>query len=209
MTTENQLLLQIEEIKAALKSNPDDASLLNELGVGYSILGQYGNAIVQHKKAVSLQPDEPVFHYNLGNAYSENDQPEQAIKAYHDALDKKPEHIPSLNNLADVYEAFGETDKAFELFNYLIRLSPDDALAHFNLGNFYIRQNQHIEAAKCYETALEKDGEFIEAYHNISWILYKAKAYPSAMEYAEKGLKIDASHEDLEELQSKIKKELS
>jgi tetratricopeptide (TPR) repeat protein len=195
---------QILKIKSELKQGQDNAELLNDLGVGYYLLGQYSNAIIQLKKATRIDFSRVQYHFNLANAYSENDQPEQAIESYLQALDIDPAHIASLNNLADCYEQTGENKKAHELFHYQIKIEPDNPLSHFNLGNFFLRQNQHIEAVKCYEEALKRDKNFIDAYFNIGWVLYMAKAFEKSLEYVEKGINIDSGHEELK----KLKKDL-
>lgn len=203
MTSEQNIKEHIESINKELKSDPDNADLLNDLGVGFFLIGRYEDAIDILKKAV--QKSNSAQHlFNLGNAYSENNSQHLAIHSYLQALDIDPNHIGSLNNLADEYEHSGDIDKAHELFHYLTSLQPDKPLSHFNLGNFFLRQNQHIEAARCYEKALEKDSEFLDAYYNIGWILLKAKAYQHGLEYVERGLEIDPSHEHLKELKDEL-----
>lgn len=209
MKDENQIKKEIELIQEELNGQPDNPELINELGVGYYLLGQYSNSIIQYKKALKLDPGKAKYHFNLANAYFENNQPNQAIEAFMDAIDIDPGHIPSLNNLADVYEASGNLDKAFELYEYLVRLSPDEALAHFNLGNFYLRQNQHIEAVKCFETTLEKDEKFSDAYYNIAWVLQQAKVFEKAFEYVQKGIEIDPEHSGLLDLKKELKDQVN
>lgn len=203
MTSEKIIKERIKNIEKELTSSPDDVNLLNDLGVGFYLIGKYNEAIKVLKSAV--QKSKSALHYfNLGNAYSENTNQNLAIDAYLKALDINPNHIGSLNNLADEYEHSGEADKAYELFHYLTNIQPGEPLSHFNLGNFFLRQNQHIEAAKCYETAIEKDPNFIEAYYNIAWILFKAEAYPHGFKYIERGLEIDPSNDDLNKLKEKF-----
>ncbi|MEX0661714.1 MAG: tetratricopeptide repeat protein [Balneolaceae bacterium] len=203
MTSEQDIIDRIQTIKEELTDHPENEELLNDLGVGYFLIGKYEEAISVLRKAVK-KSNSAQHYFNLGNAYSENNNQQLAIDSYLQALDIDPNHIGSLNNLADEYEHSGDTDKAHELFHYLTNLQPADPLSHFNLGNFFLRQNQHIEAAKCYEAAIEKDENFIDAYYNISWILFKAKAYKHGIEYIEKGLTIDPSHVDLNKLKNKL-----
>lgn len=202
---ETEIKNRITEIERELQEAPDDASLLNDLGVGYFLLGEFGQSITYLKKAATLQPTAS-YHFNLGNAYAESQNPEAAMESYMDALELEPSHIGALNNLADLYEMAGDENKAHELFHYIMHINPDDPVSHYNLGNFFLRQNQHIEAAKCFEEAINRDGTFTEAYYNIAWILLKAKAYSEAMDYARKGLKVNPEHELLLELKDEISK---
>jgi tetratricopeptide (TPR) repeat protein len=190
------------------ESNPDNPELLNEIGVGYLILGNKDEAISYLEKASKLGNFTTTL-YNLANAYSENDQPLKAQELYLRVLEEKPDHIPSLNNLADCFEQTGNEDKAEELFNYLTCLNDQDPISHLNLGNFLLRQNRHIEAVKCFQTSLERDEHQTDAYYNISWVLMKAGAFDKALEYAENGLENEPDHPDLLEIASRLKKKIS
>lgn len=203
MTSEKHILEEIDSIKNELENYPNSAQLQNDLGVGYFLLGKYKESAEQLKKAVQ-NSNSATYCFNLANTYSQMEEHSMAVDMYLQALDINPNHIGSLNNLADEYELLGKAEKAHELFHYITRLQPEKPLAHFNLGNFFLRQNQHIEAAKCYEVALEKDSSFVDAYYNIAWILFEAKAYKHSLEYLEKGLDIDPTNEELLKLKKDI-----
>jgi len=195
---------EISRLVMELEQYPEDDNRWNELGVGYYLLGKYDESISTLKKALHLNPKKEAYHFNLANSFSESNMPEQAMDHYLQALDLKADHIPSLNNLADLYEVMGELEKALELFRYLTNINPGHPLSFFNLGNFHLRQNRHIEAAKCYETAIELDSAFADAYFNIAWILQKAGVPDKASEYAERGLIAEPGHEDLKKLLKEI-----
>jgi tetratricopeptide (TPR) repeat protein len=208
LSSEATLLDQIENIKLQLEKSPKNPELLNDLGVGYYLLGEYEESISELKKAVSEDPENKTYVFNLANSCSEAEQFDRAIPLYHDVIEKDPEHIPSFNNLADCYEAIGDLEKAQELFEYITNIAPDNALSHFNLGNFKLRNNNHIDAAKCYQKAIECEPGFIDAYYNIAWILTEVKAFENALEFIDQGLAIDPDHDDLKELRSKISNKL-
>jgi len=187
---------ELENLLKEAEINPGDPDLLNEIGVGYLIIGKNENAIEFLSEAVELS-DGIKYLYNLANAYSENDNPQMAADLYLRVLEKEPDHIPSLNNLADCFEQTGNAKRAGELFGYLTRINDSDPLSHLNLGNFLLRQNRHIEAVSSFRAAIDRDGQFTEAYYMISWVLMKAGIKNKALEYAEKGLRIDPEHEEL------------
>lgn len=208
MSSLQKIQEEIEKLLLEAQTNPADADLLNEIGVGYLIIGQTEDAISYLKQAVE-HGNNPTVLYNLANAYSENDDPVKAQELYLKVLEEKPDHIPSLNNLAGCFEQTGNAEKAEELFNYLTRLNSQDPLSHLNLGNFLLRQNRHIEAVKCYQESIERDENQTDSYYNISWVLMKAGAIDKALEYAERGLKNDPDHSDLKDLSSRLKSKLS
>lgn len=201
--TEQEIRETLIEIETELRSGTSSADLLNDAGVGYYLLGELEKSLEYLNKAAK-KSEKPGILFNLANTYSDLQQPDHAIATFLKVLEKDPGHIGALNNLADEYESKGELDKAHELFHYLTHLQPDKGLSYFNLGNFFLRQNQHIEAAKCYEQALEKDESFVDAYHNIAWILYKTKAYKESLRYIEDGLSIDDDSDELIKLKRDV-----
>ena len=208
MSSESFIKEQIEKIQTELKENPGSPSLFNDLGVGYHLIGSYVEAVRYLKEAVDQEKKNSTYLYNLANAYAELQEYELAQKYYLDSLQIKPDHIPSLTNLADSYESTGDVEKARELFRYVTKIAPENAVASYNYGNFLLRQNEHIEAAKLFERALEIEETFVAAYHNIAWILKEVKAFDNALNYALKGLEYEAENEELNNLVSDIKKEL-
>lgn len=205
MSSEAYIKSQIQKIKTQLKEEPKNASLLNDLGVGYYLVGEHEKAIAPLEKATKINQNKSAYLFNLANAYSGLEEYSLAQKFYLDALDLEPDHIPSLTNLADCYEMSGEPEKAEELFRYVTNLAPENALAFFNLGNFQLRQNQHIKAVKNYEKAISLEKSFVDAYFNIAWVLTEAKAFEEALPYAKKGAKLDPNHTDLKEILYKIR----
>lgn len=203
--TEKEIRNKLSDIENELSSSGETADLLNDAGVGYYLLGELDEAVEFLKRAVR-QEAKPEILFNLANTYSELNQPDMAISTFLEVLEIKPDHIGALNNLADEYERKGEVEKAHKLFHYTTHIQPDRALPHFNLGNFFLRQNQHIEAVKCYEEAVEKDETFVDAYHNIAWILFKAKAYSESLKYIQSGLSIDSTHEEILSLKADVLK---
>jgi len=202
--TEENIRQTLSEIEEELSSGVPAPDLLNDAGVGYYLLGEMEQALDYLQQAVQ-KDTSPGILFNLANTYSGLHRPDEAIDTFLRVLEIDPGHIGALNNLADEYEYRGDTDKAHELFHYLTHLQPDNALSHFNLGNFFLRQNQHIEAAKCYERALESDKSFVDAYHNIAWILFKSKAYDDSIKYIDKGLAVKSDNSDLLSLKQKVR----
>ncbi len=198
----------IEKIESELRESPGEPDLHNELGIGYHMLGEYGDAIQEFKKAVERSPKVAKYHFNLANSYYESDRIELAINSYMDAIDLKPDYVPAINNLADIYEIAGKTEKARELFEYITRIEPENALGYLNLGNHFLRDNDTVEAGKNYRKAIELDSACYEAYNNIGFILKHLGKYEEALPYFEKCLQINPDYQpaikDLEKCREEL-----
>jgi tetratricopeptide (TPR) repeat protein len=63
------VLKQIEEIKATLKIDPSDAKGHFQLGLAYMALGRHEEEVAEYLEAIRLEPDFADAHFNLGLSY--------------------------------------------------------------------------------------------------------------------------------------------
>ena len=63
------VLKRIEEMKAALATDPSDANAHFQLGLSYMALGRHREEIAEYLEAVRLEPDFVDAHFNLALAY--------------------------------------------------------------------------------------------------------------------------------------------
>ena len=73
---------KIEELKQAIRINPDDADAHANLGLAYFSLGVYEEAIEEFKQAIRINPDYINAHYNLGFAYNLSNDKDSALEQY-------------------------------------------------------------------------------------------------------------------------------
>ena len=88
-----QLLKQVENEKAItiflqiLQKNPNDSEVHQHLGLAYSNLGNYSDAILSWKKCVILDPNNHQTWWNLGQIYEILDRKVDAAEAYDKAAE--------------------------------------------------------------------------------------------------------------------------
>ena len=81
---------------------------------------------------------------------------EEAIIAYHKALGIDPDYYAAYNNLGVIYlDGIRNLKEAKKLFKTAISLKNDYTMAYFNLGRLLDMEESKVEAAKCYQTALD------------------------------------------------------
>ena len=76
-------------LETLTKSAPADAAVLYNLGIAYSELGQYDEAIIRLKRAVQLDPGHAHAWVGIGNAYHRMRKPEQALEAFEKAVHRR------------------------------------------------------------------------------------------------------------------------
>lgn len=89
-------------------------------------------------------------------------------------------------NKAAEYIKKSEYTTAVELLKKSIEYDPGFSKAHYNLGLCYCNLNMDHNAISQFQHAVEKNPNFIEAYHNNVALLYKTGQYKEAVELIEK-----------------------
>ncbi len=132
------------------KSEPNNTVAWSNMGIAYSNLKQYDQAIQAYREVLRIQPEnagawyslaevlridpeDSAAWYNLGNIYVKLDQHDHAIQAYREALRIQPEKATAWYDLGFAYYFKGQRDKVREIYPILHTLDPVLADKYFNL----------------------------------------------------------------------------
>jgi len=89
---------QAQPLLAQLKSDPNNAALLYQIGNLYYDAQQYPDAVKYYQDALRINPKETNVRTDLGTAYHLMGQPDQAIKEYDEVLKVDSKHANALFN---------------------------------------------------------------------------------------------------------------
>jgi len=157
-----------QALKESIQLDPNDASAYAKLGLAYSGLGQYKEAIPVFKMAVHLQPEaiDAEVYYQLGQAYRSLGKHSDALSAFKQGMYIKRAELtdPDKNSkrtsptsptfldlhyrLAAEYYALKRYREAIEEFNQAIVLDPKFEEAYYSLGVAYIALGDRKSAEK-------------------------------------------------------------
>ncbi|MCX5886505.1 MAG: tetratricopeptide repeat protein, partial [Proteobacteria bacterium] len=76
-----------------VRTVPQCARALDNLGVEYYNLKKYKEAVAYHERAIRLKPDYAIAYYNLGNAYNHSNLCDKAITVYQQSIRLNPDNI--------------------------------------------------------------------------------------------------------------------
>ena len=144
----------LEQYKAAIAKNPDDAESHSNLGQILVRLGKPAEAIPHFEKAISLIPDRWAYHFNLARALSVLGKWDESITAYRQAQQRFPNDYATTFNLALTLHKKGDDQGAVEEYKKAIAMSPSDASFHFALALSYERLQRTNDAVAAYEKYL-------------------------------------------------------
>ncbi len=140
-----------EELKEAIKIEPDSIKNYKALADLYIKMGRYGAALTIFEEIVKKKPDESYPHYALGQLYQDMGEKEKALKEFETAINLsesgknklgKKELADAYHRAGKIYIEKGEMKKAKEYLFKAYRINPDEkitydlALLCYKMGNF-------------------------------------------------------------------------
>ena len=135
-------ILRCKEILLnALKINPNDQSLLVNLGSTYRVLIDFENAEKYLKKALSINKNNIHALVNYGNLKRDTNNYSESIELYKKANEIKDNDPIIIINLAGVYQIVGSFDLSKKLLEKLLKQDEKHVLAHKMLSTIKKYQN--------------------------------------------------------------------
>jgi predicted O-linked N-acetylglucosamine transferase (SPINDLY family) len=137
-----------------LAAQPNDADVLQLLGMLNSQQGRKEEAVAFLRRALALAPAAPDCNYNMGVVLAELSRHDEAIAALKRATELKPDFAEAFQHLGISLRAQNQLEPAAEAFSKAAVLRPDFAEALNNLGTVLRLQNKFEEAIAAYRKAL-------------------------------------------------------
>lgn len=120
-----------------LKAQPDEPTLLANLGMSLAMGGHEAEAITPLERAVTLNPKLTNARMFLGSSYLELGQTNKAIATLKQALSAQPASIENRRMLAEAYAAAARPADALAELRRITEVAPRDPSAWFALGHAY------------------------------------------------------------------------
>ena len=120
--------------ESALAKNPDNATILHNLGNTCFNLGRFDEAEKYLKQAIDLEPDWCDPHYSLGFLYAYFERWDEAIAALIKANKSDPYFVSGRKKLAVVYYQIEAYDLAESVLLEAYDLAPNDLEINYNLA---------------------------------------------------------------------------
>lgn len=181
-------------IDSLLSKYPDSVSLLLKRGDMRFDNYQFDLAMQDAAKAYRLEKNNPkaklLFAEVLNNRSGRS--PEDVVNAqglYDEVLKKDPKNLRALVGIASTYTYQQNFDKSFEYLNSALRINRHYRDAYVLKGTNFMTMGQKDQAISSYETAVQQDPEFYEAYFFLANI-YEADGNRQCLEYYRNALEL-------------------
>ncbi len=125
LRTEKLYLDALDYYHAALVKKPNDARILNKVGITELMLQRYKEARKAFEKAIREDREYADAYNNLGVVLYENKKYGPALKEYHKAIEKDANSASFYSNLGAAYFSKREFDPAVAAYQRALELDPD------------------------------------------------------------------------------------
>ena len=136
----------------AVKSNPEDAQTLNNLGFSLYLNGNYRAAVDKLKRAVKLAPTDQRILNNLALAQMRLGKTDDAYKSFARAGGEMTGRL----NTASMLERMGREDEAIKHYEAARRIQPTSQIVLRRLADLYRRAGRHNDAQST-QSAIESE----------------------------------------------------
>jgi tetratricopeptide (TPR) repeat protein len=198
LTEDGEYEKAVAEWEKALRMNPEDAEVHNNLGVALAGTGKYEEAITHYQTALAARPDSADVQNNIGRALAAQGKIEDAIEHYQKALATAPNSAEIHNNLGFALLQKGSVDEAIAQLEKAVALEPKFSEAQYNLGVALAQTGKLDEAIGHYRQALGADPDSAEIHSNLGVALLRKGDYDEAIAHFEKAV---AANPDFSEAQ--------
>ena len=133
----------VAQLKAFLEKNPQDANALYFVGIAYSRMNRFPDAVEALTRVTQLVPNFPPAYFELGVCMQrQGDQP-KAVEYYQKNLELDPANADSAYNAGLILFKLSRIDEARIAFDKALKMRPDDpdvlemaARCSINAGDF-------------------------------------------------------------------------
>lgn len=164
----------IDEIKTALRENPNDVSNHEKLGKLYQAAGKDAEALDSYREAAHLNSNSYDVHLNLGILYEKAKLQDEAVVAYKKAIKVSPANAEAHLRLGDIRYSRGVFPEAVEHYSQFLKLKPESPDIHLKLARIFAKNKETGLAISSYNSVLKYSPNDVDANREIAAV-YRAK----------------------------------
>ncbi len=184
-----------EEYLKALKIDSLYYKAVVNLGVTYSKMNDFINAVKYYKIAIKQKPDSPLIYYNLGVLFSKQGKLNRAERYFLKAIELDSGYGEAYFNLGYISGKKGDKRKVVEYYEKALGIDKRYILPYINLSRFYRNSGRTDKAIEILKRGIGFTGS-----SRLSGILgklyYRKKRYDAALKVYEGILKSDRNNSD-------------
>jgi tetratricopeptide (TPR) repeat protein len=176
----------------ALAAPVDQARYIEHVQKGYAfaLTGMKDQAIAEFEQALTLSPDEYDLHHRLGTLYG----CPKGVEHLRESIRLEPSHWDAYSDLGMCLIQQGQVQKGRALVDKALELNPRNAQIRYQVGKWNLEDKDFPKAAENFEAALDVDGDYFDAAHELGMTRMQMKEFQAAERAFKRAIAIMPNH---------------
>ncbi|MGV9199348.1 MAG: tetratricopeptide repeat protein [Promethearchaeia archaeon] len=189
----------INLLKIIVQHQPDNASNWINLGLSYSKVGEFKNALRAYQYATEdkTEKENERLYNNLGYIHYQMENYKKAAEHYIKALEINPEYaitIENLSNLALELTNWEQYDQAIKIYEVLCENEKIKLEGLINLGRVYRIKENYEKSIQMYKKALTLEEKNELVWNNLGYAFDCKGEIEKAIEAYSNALEVDSAY---------------
>ncbi|MCD6069054.1 MAG: hypothetical protein K0S33_3880 [Bacteroidetes bacterium] len=187
---------ELKAMNASLLADPNNADLYYKRGQIYLKNNDLEAAGNDAARAIKLDSLKPEYFILLSDAYFAANQTRYSKETLERCVKANPGSIEANLKLAELYFYVKKYEDAIKHINNALKVNENTAKGYFLKGMCYKELGDTGLAVSSFQTTVEQDNEYFDAYIELGTLL-TAKKNPLAVEYLKTALKMQPENKDV------------
>ena len=198
----------ITAYESLLQRTPNDADVLQLLGVALAQLGRPADGVAFLARSLELKPDRPSVWLNLAQALQTTGRAEEALQACDRAIALDRTLAGAYRAKAAALGALGRNEEALAHAGQAVRLAMNDPSAHADLGAALVAVGREREALECFDRAIAMSPNLAPAHFNRALLLERLGDHTRALQSYDRAIALQPQHAALHSNRGNLLKNL-
>ena len=179
-----------------IERDPKNADLYYERAEYYFTQKDTKGAFDDMNKAIQLEPGKAKYHIRLSDYYFAQNRTRNTRNELIQAVQVEPKNTEALSKLGELYYLVKNYDSAVYYIDRSINCAPENAKPYYEKGMALKEKGDSAKAAASFQTAVEKDPKYYDAFLQLGNI-FGAHKDKLCIEYYNNALKLDPKSTDV------------
>jgi len=183
--------------KKIQKIDPDNPTILQNMGITAAQLGQIDAGIKLLNRAISKAPTIPDIPFNKGHILLNNGRFKEAIESFKIAIEINPEFMEAIAAIGEALIKLAEFSEGLKIYNQLIERWPEYAEFYSYKGICLAGEKRFDEALVSFDDAIKLKPDFVDSYANRGSTLRQQNKLEQALTEYKQAIVLDDKNSDL------------
>lgn len=195
LINENKLPEALEELRKAVKADPNAIAAYLDMSRAALAMGKYREAIEAAQEGLVINPNFAPLSALLGSIYHSSKNYSQAERYFRKTLELDPTRTETRLNLGVNYIEMKRYDDAERELLRALKDEPQSQAITFYLARVYVDLKQYVKAEEFLTTLIREHPGFTKAYETLGWVYLAQEKYDLAIDTYKKYLEADPGSE--------------